>query len=248
MYLINLIDVPGHSDLPAQATDVLCMADGTLIIADCGEGFKVHPESLIHHALRERVRHVLCLTNIDAYFTDSQVSREELYHILLRNIKEINDKLGCCDKEINDKLGCCDKEINDKLRCRDKLLGDVQVYPQKGSIAFSSSLCGWGFTLPTIAKHSAHHEGIDESQVLELIWGDWFFDSETHEWTSKHTGNVTCKRGFVKFFYEPIKDIINICMSNDKSRLHSTLDHHGLILKEKEVQLEGEDMLKYVMK
>ena len=54
--------------------------------------------------------------------------------------------------------------------------------------------------------------------MMEKLWGDNFFDPTTKKWTKKHTGAASCKRGFVQFIYEPIKTIIDACMSDNKVR------------------------------
>ncbi|PSS14386.1 Elongation factor 2 like, partial [Actinidia chinensis var. chinensis] len=81
----------------------------------------------------------------------------------------------------------------------DPLLGDVQVYPEKGTVAFSAGLHGWAFTLTNFAKMYASKFGVDESKMMERLWGENFFDPATRKWTSKNTGSPTCRRGFVQF-------------------------------------------------
>ena len=57
--------------------------------------------------------------------------------------------------------------------------------------------------------------GVDESKMMERLWGENFFDSATKKWTNKNTGSPTCKRGFVQFCYEPIKLLMNTCMNDN---------------------------------
>ncbi|CAN0859396.1 Elongation factor 2 [Linum grandiflorum] len=54
---------------------------------------------------------------------------------------------------------------------------------------------------------------------MERLWGENFFDPATKKWTTKTTGFATCKCVFVQFCYEPIKQIINICMTDQKDKL-----------------------------
>ncbi|KAG0495933.1 hypothetical protein HPP92_000572 [Vanilla planifolia] len=51
----------------------------------------------------------------------------------------------------------------------DTLLGDVQVYPEKGRVAFSAGLHGWAFTLTSFAKMYASNLGVDESKMMERL-------------------------------------------------------------------------------
>ncbi|KAL8159716.1 hypothetical protein V2J09_001253 [Rumex salicifolius] len=57
------------------------------------------------------------------------------------------------------------------------------------------------------------------SKLMERLWGENLFDLVTKKWTTKKTGSHSCKRGVVQFCYEPIKQIINTCMNNQKEKL-----------------------------
>ena len=43
----------------------------------------------------------------------------------------------------------------------DELLGEVTVYPDKGTVGFGSGLHGWGFTLNKFARTYAAKMGVD---------------------------------------------------------------------------------------
>ncbi|KAF6161843.1 hypothetical protein GIB67_001141 [Kingdonia uniflora] len=129
----------------------------------------------------------------------------------------------------------------------DVLLGDVQVYPEKGTVAFSAGLHGWAFTLTNFAKMYAFKFGVDESKMMQKLWGENYFDPSTKKWTSKNTGAPTCKRGFVQFCYEPVKQIINICMNDQKDKLWPMLKKLGITMKPDEKDLSGKALMKRVM-
>ncbi|GJN17721.1 hypothetical protein PR202_gb04814 [Eleusine coracana subsp. coracana] len=133
------------------------------------------------------------------------------------------------------------------IKSTDALLGDVQVYPEKGTVAFSTGLHGWAFTLSNFAKMYASKFGVDESKMMERLWGENYFDPSTKKWTSKHTGSATRKRGFVQFCYEPIKQIINTCMNDQKDKLLPMLQKLGISMKSDEKDLTGKALMKRVM-
>lgn len=89
----------------------------------------------------------------------------------------------------------------------DELLGEVLVYPEKGTVAFSAGLHGWAFTLSNFAKMYADKFKVDRKKMMERLWGESYFDPTTKKWTSKPTGAATCVRGFVQFIYNPIKQV-----------------------------------------
>jgi elongation factor 2 len=146
-------------------------------------------------ALGGRIRPVLTVNKMDRCFPELQADGEEAYQAFSRVIENANVIMATYE---------------------DALLGDVQVYPEKGTVAFSAGLHGWAFTLSNFAKMYASKFGVDESKMMERLWGENYFDPSTKKWSSKHTGSATCKQGFVQFCYEPVKQI-NSCMNDQKS-------------------------------
>ncbi|XP_052145328.1 elongation factor 2-like [Oryza glaberrima] len=221
-YLIDLIDSPGHVDFSSEVTAALRITDGALVVVDCIEGVCVQTETVLRQALGERIRPVLTVNKMDRCFLELQVGGEEAYQTFSRVIENANVIMATYE---------------------DALLGDVQVYPEKGTVAFSAGLHGWAFTLSNFAKMYASKFGVDESKMMERLWGENYFDPTTKKWTIKHTGSDTCKRGFVQFCYEPIRQIINTCMNDQKDKLLPMLQKLGVTMKD----LTGKALMKRVM-
>ncbi|KAH7861500.1 hypothetical protein Vadar_026977 [Vaccinium darrowii] len=93
----------------------------------------------------------------------------------------------------------------------------------------------------------ASNFGVDESKMMERLWGENFFDPATKKWTTKNTGSATCKRAFVQFCYEPIKQIINTCMNDQKDKLWPMLQKLGVTMKSDKKELMGKALMKSVM-
>jgi elongation factor 2 len=51
----------------------------------------------------------------------------------------------------------------------DPLLGDVQVYPENGTGAFSAGVHGWAFTLTNFAKMYVSKFNVDEKKMMERL-------------------------------------------------------------------------------
>ncbi|CAM6099126.1 unnamed protein product [Calypogeia fissa] len=225
-YLINLIDSPGHVDFSSEVTAALRITDGALVVVDCVEGVCVQTETVLRQALGERIRPVLTVNKMDRCFLELQVEGEEAYQTFSRVIENANVIMATYE---------------------DTLLGDVQVYPEKGTVAFSAGLHGWAFTLTNFAKMYASKFNVDNKKMMERLWGENFFDPATKKWTKKNTGSPTCQRGFVQFIYNPIKQVINICMNDQKDKLWPMLAKLGLALKGDEKELMGKHLMKRVM-
>jgi elongation factor 2 len=169
---------------------------------------------------------VLTINKMDRCFLELQLDGEEAYQTYNRVIENVNVIMATYE---------------------DALLGDVQVYPEKGTVAFSAGLHGWAFTLTSFAKKYAAKFGVDEAKMMERLWGENFFDPKTKKWTNRHTGTATCKRGFVQFCYEPIKQIIDLCINDQKNKLWPMLEKLHVTLKADDKELVGKALMKRVM-
>eukprot|EP00243_Klebsormidium_subtile_P004004 TRINITY_DN17789_c0_g1_i1.p1 TRINITY_DN17789_c0_g1~~TRINITY_DN17789_c0_g1_i1.p1 ORF type:complete len:844 (-),score=361.35 TRINITY_DN17789_c0_g1_i1:309-2840(-) len=225
-YLINLIDSPGHVDFSSEVTAALRITDGALVVVDCIEGVCVQTETVLRQALGERIRPVLTVNKLDRCFLELQFDPEEAYQAYSRVIENANVIMATY---------------------QDDLLGDTQVYPEKGTVAFSAGLHGWAFTLTQFAAKYATKFGVAEDKMMERLWGENFFDPATKKWTKKNTGSATCKRGFVQFIYEPIQQVIKLCMNDEKTKLFPLLEKLGVQLKGPEKDLLTKALMKKVM-
>jgi len=227
-YLVNLIDSPGHVDFSSEVTAALRITDGALVVVDCVEGVCVQTETVLRQALGERVRPVLTVNKLDRCFLELMLDGEEAYQSYQRVIENANVLMSTYT---------------------DDLVGDVQVYPEKGTVSFSAGLHNWAFTLTTFANVYAKKFGVSEEKMMGKIWGENFFDPKTKKWTKKHTGAKTCNRGFVQFCYNPIKTVIDLAMRDDKDSIKPMLEKLGVAqkLKAEDWDLLGKPFMKRVM-
>merc|ERR1712125_24481 len=117
----------------------------------------------------------------------------------------------------------------------DEALGDVQVYPNRGTVAFGSGLHGWGFTLGRFADMYAAKFGVAKDKLMKKLWGENYFDPSSKKWSKKGTNSSgkPLKRAFCQFVMDPINLLIkslNIQLTSD------------------EKDLEGKVLLKTVMR
>ena len=148
-FLINLIDSPGHVDFSSEVTAALRVTDGALVVVDTIEGVCVQTETVLRQALAERIKPVLIINKVDRALLELQVSKEDLYQSFSRTIESVNVIIATYF---------------------DKVLGDVQVYPYKGTIAFGSGLHGWAFTVRQFAVKYAKKFGVDRNKMMERLW------------------------------------------------------------------------------
>lgn len=224
-YLINLIDSPGHVDFSSEVTAALRVTDGALVVVDCIDGVCVQTETVLRQAIGERVKPVLMMNKVDRALLELQLPPEEIYQSFSRAIESVNVIIATYN---------------------DELLGDVQVYPENGTVAFGSGYQQWGFTLKRFAKMYAAKFGQDEKVFMQKLWGNWFYDPTRKVWTNQDGGG-TLKRGFNQFIMDPICHMVDAIMNNKKQKIEKMLKTVGVTLKGEEKELNGKPLLKLVM-
>ena len=227
-FLINLIDSPGHVDFSSEVTAALRVTDGALVVVDCVEGVCVQTETVLRQALTERIKPVVIINKVDRALLELQVKPEELYQQFCRTIESVNVIVSTY---------------------HDAALGDVQVYPDKGTVAFGSGLHGWAFTLRQFATRYSKKFGVDKEKMMSKLWGDNYFNPATKKWTTK--GDIDGKsldRAFNAFVLDPIFKIFDAIMNYKKDKIDGMLDKLGVKLTPEEKGLEGKALLKVAMR
>merc|ERR1712000_80067 len=166
-YLINLIDSPGHVDFSCEVTAALRVTDGALVVVDCVESVCVQTETVLRQALAERVKPVLMINKVDRPLLELMMEPEDMYNKFARTIESANVIIASN---------------------MDDVMGDIQVDPSAGSVAFGSGLQGWGFTLTRFADMYAKKFGSDQKKMMQKLWGDNFFDAGAKKWKKHAVG------------------------------------------------------------
>jgi elongation factor 2 len=224
-YLINLIDSPGHVDFSSEVTAALRVTDGALVVVDTIDGVCVQTETVLRQAIAERVRPVLMVNKVDRALLELQLPPEELYQAFCRAIESVN--VICATYN-------------------DEKLGDVQVDPCKGTVAFGSGLHQWAFTLRKFAKTYGAKFGVPHEKMVEKLWGNWYFDAERKVWTSSNKDGKL-ERAFCQFIATPITSLFEAIMNEKHAKVAKMLKAIGVELKGEEKELTGKALLKRAM-
>lgn len=228
-FLINLIDSPGHVDFSSEVTAALRVTDGALVVVDCVEGVCVQTETVLRQALGERIKPVVMVNKMDRALLELQLESEDAYQSFQRTIESVNVVISTYN---------------------DDVMGDLQVYPQAGTVAFGSGLHGWGFTLNKFAKMYAAKFGVEKSKLMKKLWGENFFDPKTKKWSKRNqnAAGQTVPRAFCQFVMNPINLLFDSIMNGDKAKYEKMLTTLGVTLTSDEKDLAGKPLLKTVMR
>jgi elongation factor 2 len=228
-FLINLIDSPGHVDFSSEVTAALRVTDGALVVIDCVEGVCVQTETVLRQALSERIRPVLMINKLDRALSELQLDPESAYNSFAKSIESANVVIATY---------------------QDPAIGETQVYPEKGTVAFGSGLHQWGFTLTKFANMYAAKFGIDADKMMKKLWGDWYYDAAAKAWVTKSTSDKTgkpLKRAFCQFVFEPIVQIFGACMNDQYDQLEKMLKGLNITIKPEHKELTGKKLMKAIM-
>lgn len=195
-----------------------------LVVVDCVEGVCVQTETVLRQSLGERVKPVLIINKVDRALLELQIQKEDLYQSFCRTIESVNVIISTY---------------------HDPALGDVQVYPDQGTVAFGSGLHGWAFSLRNFAGRYAKKFGVDKGKLMPKLWGDNYFNAKTKKWTKTADGG---ERAFNMFVLDPIFRLFDSIMNFKKDEVPGLLEKLDIKLATEERDLEGKPLLKAVMK
>ncbi len=120
----------------------------------------------------------------------------------------------------------------------DAAVGDVQVYPEKGTVAFGSGKECWGFTLSKFAKLYASKFGVDKEKMMKRLWGNNFYDAPRKKWVKQNPdGKLT--RAFCQFIWSPIQKVFDTVMSGDQAAAQKLIAAMGVKLTNEEKNETG---------
>merc|ERR1712100_430916 len=219
----------GHVDFSSEVTAALRITDGALVVIDCIEGCAVQTETVLRQALQERVRACLFVNKVDRCILELQMEPEDMYGRFRKAIEDVNVIVATYN---------------------DELMGDVQVAPEKGTVAFGSGLHGWGFNVERFAKIYASKMGVDKEKMMKRLWGDSYFNAKKKTWTNvmqPEGCTEPLQRAFCQFIMGPIAQLMRAIMNDDKAKYEKMMTTLGITLKGDDKQLTGKPSMKRTM-
>merc|ERR1719321_1724945 len=228
-HLINLIDSPGHVDFSSEVTAALRITDGAMVVVDCIEGCAVQTETVLRQALAERVKPCLFVNKVDRCILELQTEPEDMYNRFRKAIENVNVIIATYN---------------------DELMGDVQVAPEKGTVAFGSGLHGWGFNVERFARIYSAKMGVDKEKMMKRLWGDSYFNPKKKTWTNvaqPEGCDKPLQRAFCQFIMTPIAQLMRAIMNDDKEKYSKMMETLGVVLKGDDKALTGKPLMKRTM-
>merc|ERR1711998_748632 len=194
-------------------------------MGDCVEGVCVQTETVLRQALQERVKPVVMINKMDRIILELQAELEDTYQNFVKILENANVIIATYN---------------------DDALGDCQVFPDMGTVAFGSGLQSWAFTLNHFATLYAAKFKTDADKLIKKMWGNNFFDPKSGKWSKKEGANTV--RGFCKFVLEPIFKMFRLIMDGKTEKYTKLINMVGVNLTKDEQDLVGKPLVKTVMR
>ena len=164
--------------------------DFELCKTPCFVGVCVQTETVLRQAIAERIKPILFMNKMDLALLTLQLGQEDLYQTLQRIVESINVIIATYGEDGGP-------------------MGEVMVYPDRGTVGFGSGLHGWGFSLKQFAEMYAKKFGIATDKLMKRLWGDQFYNAKEKKWKKGDMGDGYI-RGFLMFVLDPIYKV-RIC-------------------------------------
>nr|XP_039258145.1 translation elongation factor 2-like isoform X2 [Styela clava] len=230
-FLINLINLPGHVDFSSEVTAALRVTDGALVVVDYNSGRPISDQTVtaLRQAIAERIKPIVFINKMDSALSQQQVGKEDLYQIFNRIVESTNVFIST--------FGGSDET---------QAFGDIQVFPNKGTVGFGSGLQGWAFSLKQFAEMYAEKFQTTAEKLIDKLWGDNFFDIGTKMWSE--TKSDTNERAFCLYVLDPIYKARDAIMNNNKQEIEKWMKSTGVTLKGDDKDKTGVSLMEVFMR
>ncbi|KAJ7043924.1 P-loop containing nucleoside triphosphate hydrolase protein [Mycena alexandri] len=223
VYVVNMIDTPGHVDFSSEVSTASRLCDGALVLVDAVEGVCTQTIAVLRQAWLDRLRPILVINKFDRLITELQLAPVEAYHHLARLIEQVNAVMGkfFAGDRMEDDLRWreererrmaekkemhadeADAAVDEEFQEKDD--EDIYFAPERGNVVFASAIDGWGFRIGKFAQLFATKLGMKEANLRRVLWGDFYIDPKTKKVISyKHLRGRALKPLFVQFVLENI--------------------------------------------
>jgi elongation factor 2 len=227
-HLFNLIDSPGHVDFSSEVTAALRVTDGALVVVDCIEGVCVQTETVLRQAMQEKIKPILMINKVDRALLELELDGEQIYKNFVRVIDNVN-------------------VVVDTYTQSD--MGNQELSPVKGNVAFGSGKDAWGFSIKRFAEIYSKKFDIPIEKMISKLWGENYYDPQNRMWRNKGVSQEgkPIKRGFVYFIMDPILKLVKVCMEMDETNIQKMLANLQIELNKEEKELKTKKLLRCIM-
>ncbi|GAB5367117.1 hypothetical protein AAMO2058_001201700 [Amorphochlora amoebiformis] len=215
VYMVNLIDSPGHIDFCSEVSTAVRFSDGGVVLVDVVEGVCTQTRTVLQQAWAERLKCVLVLNKIDKLFTELKNSPREAYDHLNRVIEQVNAVTSSfANAEAAERAA---ESNRDNVEFDEK---HAMVFsPEMGNIAFASAHDTWGFTILDLAEYYAKILPVKRKVLSKTLWGTYYYNTEKKGPMRRPSSQNPTDVMAVEYILKPIWEVYSLEHLKFKDRL-----------------------------
>ncbi len=207
LYLMNLVDSPGHIDFSSDVSTASRLCDSGIVVVDVIEGVSPQTLAVLRQAWSERMRPLLVLNKLDRLMSELQLTPLEAWLHLTRVVENINAATAAL--VANEGMGNAE---NDNLSAAYSIMEKCWTFhPEEGEVVFSSALDGWGFSIGQFSRIWAKKMGAKPGSLRQMMWGPHIYFPKTRK-VSAWTHGSEQKPMFVSMILDPIWQVYEAAM------------------------------------
>jgi ribosome assembly protein 1 len=261
LYLINLIDSPGHVDFSSEVSSAVRFSDGALVVVDAVEGVCAQTEAVLKQAWGEGVRPVLVLNKMDRLITEVKMSPGEAYQHLSQIVERMNalasmlvvgdamQAAAAAPAPANapaparaSSAPAAGIEGEELDMASDKYAVDIvdeesfSFSPSAGNVVFASAVDGWAFTVPDFADFYARRLRMKRAALQTALWGDFFFNPKTGKVLTSAAARPGAKPMFVQLVLDNLWHLYDSAANKGREALEKAASALDLKVPVRELQ------------
>ncbi len=207
LYLMNLIDSPGHIDFSSDVSTASRLCDSGIVVVDVIEGVSPQTLAVLRQAWSERMRPLLVLNKLDRLLSELQLTPLEAWLHLTRVVENINAAMATL--VVNEGMGNTE---NDNLSAAYSIMEERWTFnPEEGEVIFASALDGWGFSIGQFSRIWAKKMDAKPGSLRQMMWGPHVYHAKTRK-VSAWTHGSEQKPMFVSMILDPVWQVYEAAM------------------------------------
>ena len=151
-YVIHLLDSPGHADFCMEVSSALQCCDAALLVVDAVEGLCARTHQVLREAFVHQLVPILVINKVDRLCVELCLTEAEAY---LR-LRKLLESMNAASAAMLNSSRANDTDTTTTTSSADNESSNNNIWTfdaTHGNVVFCSALFGWGFTIPSLARH-----------------------------------------------------------------------------------------------
>eukprot|EP00466_Bigelowiella_natans_P000459 jgi/Bigna1/66383/fgenesh1_pg.1_\ len=261
IYMVNLIDSPGHIDFCSEVSTAVRFSDGGIVLVDAVEGVCSQTRTVLAQAWSERLKCCLVINKIDKLVTELKYQPSEIYAHCNRIIEQgrVGTNIDYSNINSNEMVNAvCSSFASAEAmeRAAKEKKGQasyeniemMMFTPEMGNVAFASAYDTWGFTLLDAAEFYSERLQVKKSILMRTLWGEYYYSKQKRTPMRKLTKNTSKELMAIEFLFNPICDVYGLEELKSKDTLEQYITDFNIKVPPRElVGREWRDKIRAVL-